>query len=111
MSKIRNPLLHALTLEEDNNIHHVMARMYRHFFAGGTFDQMREDDVIIIILNPAVKKGTIKRKSYGSLYERTVIYLNTANGYAEVRTPGSWGSLDIAEVQDRLNELDANKLV
>jgi len=93
-------------------MHNVMARMYRHCFAGGTFDQLHVDgDVIIIVLNPAVTKGTIKRKSYGTLYDRNVVYLNTVTGHIEMRTPGDWGQLDPAEVRDKLDAMEAEKLV
>ena len=88
-----------------------IAKIYRHIFAGGTLDQMDHNDVIILILNTAVKDGTVKRKSFGSLYDRTIAYLDTRTGYIELKTPASWGGVDLTEIKETMDVLEKQKLL
>jgi len=96
---------------KEGEMHKTMVEIYKHWFRGGTFDQIMKDNIKILILNPTFKSGIVKRKSYGSLYERTIIYLDSNTGYVELKRPDSWGGLDLREVQEKISELDKESLV
>jgi len=91
-------------IDEEANMDNAMAKLYRHIFSGGTIDQIDHEFMIILILNPPVKKGVVKRKSYGTLYARHLVYLNTITGSAEIVNPSHWSNLDPSEIQDAMNK-------
>lgn len=92
-------------------IHPAIIRVYEHIFNGGTIDQINHEDMIILILNPQIKKGSFTRKSGGTLYDRNIVYLNRVTGDVRLKTPAHWGNLDISEVEERLNDMEQNRLV
>ncbi|KKN36532.1 hypothetical protein LCGC14_0772680 [marine sediment metagenome] len=96
---------------EDGGLPTAIAKIYRHIFADGTIDQFRKDDIVILILNPAIKSGTVKRKSAGTLYDRTIVYMDTRTGKIEFKTPGSWGNISLSELKDALDESEKNRLI
>jgi hypothetical protein len=65
----------------------------------------------MLILNPAVKKGTVKRKSAGTLYDRTVVYVDTRTGHMELKMPKSWGNIDMSEIKDAIDEMEKHRLI
>ena len=106
---IKVPKNHSTFLE--GGMHSAVADIYRHIFSGGSLDQMRHEDVIILILNPTFKDGPVKRKSYGTLYDRTVVYINIVTGYIETRQPRSWGNISLDELTEAIADAEKERLV
>ncbi|KKL78472.1 hypothetical protein LCGC14_2024530 [marine sediment metagenome] len=89
-------------------MHNAIAKLYRHIFSGGTLDQLEQDSMIILVLNPPVNKGVFERKSAGTLYARHLIYMNTLTGDLEIVMPAHWGNIRADELKESLDRLGAN---
>ena len=88
-----------------STMHNAIAKLYRHMFSGGTFDQLEQDSMLILVLNPPVNKGVFERKSAGTLYARHLVYMNTSTGSLEIITPSHWEKLDPGELKESLDGL------
>lgn len=109
--KITKPQMNAYMDVYDDRINDVVKKIYRHIFKGGTIDQIDHEDMIIMVLNPPVKKGVFKRKSYGTLYDRNIVYANTKSGEMTMVTPEHWGKLQVQDIIDKLGEKEVPKLI
>lgn len=83
----------------------TIKKIYRHVFNGGTIDQIDQDNMVILIMNPAVKKGVFTRKSYGTLYNRCIVYMDKTTGYSEIVLPSHWSRLSYQDLLDKLKDI------